>query len=378
MDLIIDKDLIHTEDISAYNRADECIVETFLTDYLQMPLGCIEGELPEFNGERHRRKLLECHPTHSIPPLVPRLDIVLPLEVVVKAIAMAQGVNPEDTYQALERAEAQEAFRESRRAKICKKSTTQCEDNLSGTKLQDRNAKVKYFVGPFRQVEHLLVKKVINAEDYQSVISGPQQTYIRGIIPITRLSDTDKDPDLTIEQAKKHLRSVKMRGSCDVYAFNQRFKESCRAEVQEGERVENAVLIEYQREGLHEVPSAEHRKNHRVLHNQFVNVTQVDVKGEESSGVEHEFTKAQTKERQQREELCEKPWSRVIGASSGYSKESGNDTNGCTEWERFQKLIRMASRAKKTKCVSKLQQVRRCVWSTPILARKETNLRMCT
>ena len=252
-----------TEDFTAYNRAEESIIQKLLTDYPVIPLEYIKGELPEFDGDGYRRRLLELHPIPLIPPPVPDpANIVLPPVVEAEVLAMAQGVNPEDEDQALEIEAAQVAFREARQVEIWQRLTTQREEILSEIELQkvERNELMKDFVKtkPFEQAKHLLVKKWPKTEaislkiqqhpEYHSIITGTQQTSIYGIPTISRrlFSDTEQDPHLRIEHAREHLKfSVKMASSLDFDAYVRRFNEARRVVVQEGGGVEQTVLIQY-------------------------------------------------------------------------------------------------------------------------------------
>jgi hypothetical protein len=265
-----------TDDFSAYNRAEESIVQYLLSTYPAIPLGCIRGEIAEFNDDAYLQRLLLLHPMPQIPLPVPNHGLlVLPPDVEAQALAMLEGVDPQDIELVQEIAEAQEAFREAKRIELWQVMTTAREEILSVIELQKvkRNALMKNFieVNPFEQAKHVLVKKWPKTEaislklqqhpDYKSITTGHQQTTIAGILSIARrlFSDTELDPDLRIEHAEERLRDVKMKDSRGFDLYVRNFNEARRVVDQEGGRVANAVLIKYFREGMHDLPFSEQK-----------------------------------------------------------------------------------------------------------------------
>jgi hypothetical protein len=166
----------------------------------------------------------------------------MPGEIEAEVEAMALG-NPDDE---VEIQAAQAAYREARREDLWQQRTPEREEILSDIE------------------QH---------PDYRSITSGAQASTICGILKVSRrlFSDAEIDPYLRIKHVKERLRSVKMTSASGYDAFLQRFNEARRVVVQEGGRVEHAVLIQYFREGLHDIPFSEQKKNHRdrILRRQF-------------------------------------------------------------------------------------------------------------
>jgi hypothetical protein len=146
---------------------------------------------------------------------------------------------------------------------------------------------MKHFIetNPNKHSKHVLVNewpineavsaKIQQHPEYKSITSGAGQSSIAEILSIARrlFSDTELDPHLRQEHARDKLSSTKMENAYAYHRYLQRFNEARRVVIQEGGRIENAVLIQYFREGLHDLPFAEQKRNHRdrVLRKQFSN-----------------------------------------------------------------------------------------------------------
>ena len=285
----IDSDLGFTHlttEPTLFNRSLQSVKEYLVKEYV-LPLELIDGAMEEPDDNAYAEWLLDTFPDDDVPAPVPEVNnILLPADFEAQITEMAEGADESDEAAMGELLAAQEAVRQAERERIWVQRTKERQRVINKNILRatKRKSCMENFTEnvPIQKAKHFLVHiwpltsaislRIRQSAQYKPSIH-PQASSIHDILSIAAglFSDVEVNPALRLKEAEKKLSSLKMLKSNGYDMYVRMFNERYQTVQQEGGMLDDAVLIMWFCEGLHDVPFKKQKENYedRVMRKNF-------------------------------------------------------------------------------------------------------------